>query len=49
MNITVISISAPTARTGNWATCTSSTTASPVTTSDILRTVQVGITGCTGC
>ncbi len=35
MNITVISISALTARTGNWAICTSSTTASPVTTSDI--------------
>src|ERR1700760_4572637 len=35
MTITVMSISALTARTGSWAICTSSKTASPVTSSDI--------------
>ena len=41
----MISISALTARTGNWAICTSSTTASPVTTSDIPPN-GTGFTGC---
>ncbi len=35
MTMTTMSISALSVRTGSWAICTSSTTASPVTTSDI--------------